>query len=239
MSTSVATDRPAASGRKFRRDPDLTKREILDAAAEEFARHGPHGARTEDIADRTNTSKRMIYYYFGSKEALYAAVLLENYRGIRALEAGLGLGEAEPVEGLVRLIRATLDHYEKNPNLVRIVALENLLKDGRVAAEIPDFQELNASAPGTLAELLERGRATGVFRSGPGAPGALDVHQVLSALVLNRIEHRETFRAAFGRDMFGGEDGAHVRSLIEETVLRLVLTDPEGHLAPAGEVTGG
>ncbi|RLP11535.1 TetR/AcrR family transcriptional regulator [Propionibacterium australiense] len=224
MSTST-------SGRKLRRDPDLTKREILDAAAEEFARHGPNDARTDDIAERTNTSKRMIYYYFESKEALYSRVLLENYMGIRSLETALDLAELSPVEGLVRLIRATLDFYEENQNLVRIVALENLLKGGSVAAQIPDFQKLNASAPKILAELLERGRADGVFRSGEGAPDALDVHQVLSALVLNRVEHRATFRTAFGRDMLDGQDRGHVRALIEETVLRLVLADPEVYFA--------
>lgn len=219
------------NGRRLRRDPVLTRQEILEAATEEFALHGFYGARTEDIAERTNTSKRMIYYYYGSKEALYAAVLLENYLRIRKLEADLGLSEMEPVDGLVRLIRATLDHYERNPNLARIVALENLLEQGQVAARIPNFQRLNASAPGTIAELLERGRATGVFRFGTGAPSALDVHQVLSALALNRIEHRATFRTAFGRDLLGGRDNAHVRALVEETVLRLVLKDPEGYLA--------
>lgn len=221
----------STNGRKFRRDPDLTRREILDAAAEEFALHGPHDARTDDIAERTNTSKRMIYYYFDSKEALYERVLLENYMGIRGLETSLDLAELEPVDGLVKLIRATLDFYEENPNLVRIVTLENLHKQGEVAARIPDFQKLNASALRTLSELLDRGRAEGVFRSGEGAPDALDVHQVLSALVLNRVDHQATFRAAFGRDMLGGQDGGHVRALIEETVLRLVLTDAEAYFA--------
>jgi len=57
-------------------------------------------------------------------------------------------------------------------------------------------------------------------------PTALDVHEVLSALVLNRAEHRWTFRAMFGRDMLGEADSPRVRELIEDTVLRLVMTNP-------------
>jgi AcrR family transcriptional regulator len=215
-----------AAGRNGRRDPELTKREILDAAAEEFAQHGPRGARTDDIAERTNTSKRMIYYYFGSKDALYEAVLRETYVRIRTSEVHLGLAVKEPVEALVALIRATLDHYERNPQLARIVAMENIVRQGRTLAEMDGVQELNRTALDTLTDVLRRGREAGVFRTDDCAPAAIDVHEVLSALVLNRVEHQATFRVAFGRDMLGREDSPTVRKLIENTVLRLVLADP-------------
>jgi len=211
--------------RNSRRDPELTRREILEAAIQEFAAHGPRGARTEDIACRTNTSKRMIFYYFGSKDGLYRAVLEENYRRIRALESSLRLDHLEPAAALRELIRASLGHYERNPDLARIVAMENLIMHGGVAAQIGEFSAMNASAVETIAEVLERGRRLGIFQEGPSSPSALDVHQVLSALVLNRIEHQWTFSLAFGRDMLG-DDCAHVRSLIEETVMRLVSGSP-------------
>lgn len=218
-----SVDGPVTNGR---RDPELTKREILDAAAEEFAQHGPRGARTDDIAERTNTSKRMIYYYFGSKDALYEAVLLETYTRIRTSEAHLRLADKEPLEALVCLIRATLDHYQKNPQLARIVAMENIVRKGRTLAEMEGVQELNRTALDTLSDVLRRGREARVFRTDDGAPSALDVHQILSALVLNRVEHQATFRVAFGRDMLGRQDSPHVRQLIEDTVLRLVLVEP-------------
>ena len=50
-----------ALSRNSRRDPELTQREILDAATEEFAEHGPKGARTEGIAERTHTYNRLIF----------------------------------------------------------------------------------------------------------------------------------------------------------------------------------
>ncbi len=55
---------------------------ILEVATAEFADKGLAGARIDEIAALTHTSKRMIYYYFGSKEGLYLAVLEEAYRRV-------------------------------------------------------------------------------------------------------------------------------------------------------------
>ena len=56
-------------------DPARTMAGILEVATTEFADKGLSGARIDAIASATQTSKRMIYYYFGSKEGLYVAVL--------------------------------------------------------------------------------------------------------------------------------------------------------------------
>ena len=53
------------------RDAERTRAELLAVAAEVFAEQGYSGARVDDIAERTRTTKRMIYYYFGGKERLY------------------------------------------------------------------------------------------------------------------------------------------------------------------------
>ena len=67
---------------------DRTRAEILDVATREFAEHGYSGARVDEIAERTRTTKRMLYYYFGSKEGLFVAVLERAYATIRARRAG-------------------------------------------------------------------------------------------------------------------------------------------------------
>ena len=66
-------------------DPDRTKADIIAVATEEFAALGLSGARVDAIAERTRTSKRMIYYYFGGKEGLYLAVLEKAYADVRIL----------------------------------------------------------------------------------------------------------------------------------------------------------
>ena len=72
-------------------DPDRTKANIIEIATHEFSEKGLSGARIDEIAERTRTSKRMIYYYFESKEGLYRAVLEDSYRRIRTIEASLDL----------------------------------------------------------------------------------------------------------------------------------------------------
>ena len=90
-------------------DPERTKRDIIAVATEEFASQGYSGARVDQIAAHTRTSKRMIYYYFGGKEQLYLAVLAEAYRSIRTLESQLDIDSCDAREALRRLIEATFE----------------------------------------------------------------------------------------------------------------------------------
>src|SRR5579859_2482915 len=100
---------PAASRHKAR-DPERVKDDILRVATEEFAARGLSGARVDAIADRTQTSKRMIYYYFGSKDSLYLAVLEKAYAGIRSIESDLQLEKLPPRDALRRLVEATFEY---------------------------------------------------------------------------------------------------------------------------------
>ena len=88
------------------RDSGMTERavrtqgDILEVATAEFAANGYAGARVDEIAARTRTTKRMIYYYFGSKEGLYLAVLERVYAQIRRVERGIQIEELSPDEAL-------------------------------------------------------------------------------------------------------------------------------------------
>jgi TetR/AcrR family transcriptional regulator len=57
------------------RDPDATKARILAAAVREFSAKGISGARVDAIAERARVNKRMLYYYFESKEGLFREIL--------------------------------------------------------------------------------------------------------------------------------------------------------------------
>ncbi|WP_184781580.1 TetR/AcrR family transcriptional regulator [Amycolatopsis jiangsuensis] len=56
------------------RDPERTRRLIVDAAVAEFAAHGYAGARTSAIAARAGVNQQLISYYFDGKEGLYQAI---------------------------------------------------------------------------------------------------------------------------------------------------------------------
>ena len=208
------------------RDADRTRREILEAAIEEFSARGLLGARVDAIAERIHTTKRMIYYYFGSKDGLYRAALVESYRGTRDRERSLHLEDMPPEDALRELVRSTLCYDATNEPFVRLVLFENLLEEGMIGHLDAETREVNQVALEILDDVLARGRASGVFRDGPDAPSALDVHQVISALAFFRTANRSTFRELFGRDMLAEETRPQVRALVEDTVLRLVLAAP-------------
>ena len=93
-----------------RRAPERTRLDILDAATAEFSEKGFAGGRVDDIAARTRTTKRMIYYYFGGKRQLYAAVLERAYGGMRDAEAALDIADLPPIEAIRRIVEVTFDH---------------------------------------------------------------------------------------------------------------------------------
>ena len=107
-------------------DPERTMADILEVATAEFAAKGLAGARIDEIAALTRTSKRMIYYYFESKEGLYRAVLEKVYEQIRLIESGIDIEGLDPEEALRELVRVTFDWHHKHPDFVRLVMNENI-----------------------------------------------------------------------------------------------------------------
>lgn len=85
---------------KIKRDPEGTRRRILLAAAEEFATGGLFGARVDQIARRAETNERMLYYYFGSKEQLFTAVLEYAFSALMEAERAIDLEGVAPVEAI-------------------------------------------------------------------------------------------------------------------------------------------
>lgn len=196
-------------------DPEATRENILEVATEEFARDGLSGARVDAIAEATATSKRMIYYYFGSKEGLYLAVLERAYARIRSIEEALDLSSMAPTEALRALIGATFDYDEANPDFVRLVCIENVHK----AEHLKRSDVLHTTNRVTL-ELIEailtRGYADGTFRR---RIEPLELHQMISALCFFRVANRHTFNAIFDRDMLSAPLRARHRVIVAEMVL--------------------
>ncbi|MGG5807958.1 TetR family transcriptional regulator [Falsiroseomonas sp. CW058] len=198
------------------RDAGATRRAILDAAFAEFTEKGYAGGRVDDIAARTAMSKRMIYYYFGSKEGLYAAVLEEAYGAMRDAEAALHLDALPPAEAMRRMVEVTFDHHAANPGFVRLVAVENIHGARQVMAT-PGIRERNATVIGRVSALLARGEASGVFRRGVDP---FDLHMLVSSFCFYRISNRHTLGAIFGRDLTAPEVAARQREMMVNAVMR-------------------
>jgi AcrR family transcriptional regulator len=197
------------------RDAERTKADILAVATREFADRGYAGARINEIAAKTSTTKRMIYYYFGGKEQLYIAVLEQAYSLFRTLEQRLDVEHLDPVEALRELAGLTFDHHESHPDFIRLVSIENIHR-ARHLARSRVLTGLADPAIGVLDAILVRGREAGVFRDDVDA---LDVHQVISSYCVFRTANRHTFGAIFGRDMLDPARRDHQRRVLGDLVV--------------------
>ena len=197
------------------RDAERTKADILAVATREFADQGYAGARINEIADKTSTTKRMIYYYFGGKEQLYVAVLEQAYSRIRSLEQQLDVEHLGPVEAIRELAGLTFDHHESHPDFIRLVSIENIHHAEHIArSEV--LGGLANPALDVLGAILDRGWAAGLFRDDVDA---LDVHQVISGFCVFRTANRHTFGAIFGRDMLDPAQREHQRQMLGDLVV--------------------
>jgi AcrR family transcriptional regulator len=209
-------------GSKARRqrvnDPEGTRRNIIEVATEEFAGKGFSGARVDDIAARTKTSKRMIYYYFGSKEGLYIAVLEEAYRSIRSSEAALDLGRQNPEEALRALVSFTFDYHNARPEFVRLIMNENIL-NGAYVTRSKAIPRLNVPIIDATRDLLVRGQRDGIFRRDLDP---IELHMSISALSFYNVSNRTTFSTIFKRDMISPRALAARRAQVIDIILRYV-----------------
>ncbi len=199
-------------------DPQRTRADIVAVATREFAEKGLAGARIDDIAEAMRASKRMIYYYFGSKEGLYVAVLEREYQRIRDAEAQLHLDDLPPEDALRKLVAATVDYHLAHPDFTRLVMTENIHR-GEYLARSSVIQQLNRPAIAAVHAVYRRGLAAGVFRAGIDP---VDLHMSINALSLFNVANKHTFSLIFKRDLDKPAAVAARRDSIVEMVVRHV-----------------
>lgn len=215
---AVRAKAPEAKAPGRTNDPERTMANIVEVAMAEFAEKGLAGARIDEIAAATHTSKRMIYYYFQSKEGLYLAALEEAYRRVRTTEAELKLDDLEPEAALRRLVEFTFDHHAGNEPYIRMVMSENINR-GQFLAQSTSIQALNLKAISAIEKLYARGVAQGVFRPGLDP---IDIHASISALSFFNVSNRHTFGLIFKRDFAAAPIATHRRASIVDMVVRFV-----------------
>jgi AcrR family transcriptional regulator len=205
------------------RDAAATRERILTAARSEFAKKGLGGARVDEIAERANINKRMLYVYFGNKENLFLAVLEEAYADIRRAETKLDLEHLDPVDALMRLIRFTWSYYLKHPEFLRLVNSENLHR-ARHIKRSDRIKEMHSPFIRMIDDLLERGVDAGVFRAG------IDPNQLyisIAALGYYYLTNRHTLSVIYGRNLGAAPALDERLSAIEDMVCRTVLKAPD------------
>lgn len=201
------------------RDADRSQAAILRAARDEFAAHGLAGARVDRIAERADVNKRLIYYYFGSKDDLFLAVLEGSYADIRAAEQRLHLGEIDPVEAIRRLVSFTWHYYLEHPEFITLLNSENLHRAVHLKRSAR-IQEMNSPLVQLLDGVLERGRRAELFRAGIDP---VQLYISIASLCYFYLSNNHTLSAIFGRDLRAPKAMAQRLSHMTDLVLGYVL----------------
>jgi AcrR family transcriptional regulator len=153
---TVGAKSAAAAVRRPRQNGALARGRIMKTAAAEFARHGFAGARVARIVKNAGSNPRMLYHYFGSKSALYVAVLENALGGLRTEELRLDVEHLDPLEGLLQLFDFMNSHFEQHRDLVTLLTAENLLK-ARYMRKSARIRDMSSPVLEMIAKLIQRG----------------------------------------------------------------------------------
>ena len=197
MSSSDAANPATKKARVVKRDPERTRAKILEAATDEFTKHGQGGARVDRIAKRAGTNERMLYSYFVSKDQLFLTVLENVYIKLAEAEKALDLDHLDPVEAIKKLIEFIWHYYITHPEFISLINSENLheakyLKKSRKLAQLVSPVQDNIRA------IVQRGQEDGVFR---GGIDPAEVYITLVALNYYYLSNRHTLSTVLARDL--------------------------------------
>ena len=202
------------------RDRERTKKDILSVATREFAERGYLGARVDEIAALTRTTKRMIYYYYGSKEGLYLAALAHAYEQIVVPLDRYGIEELEPLEAIRRIAQVSFDLHDGYPYFARLISLENMNRARYIGTE-DGIEPLPRPLIPLLERLLSDGRRQGTILR---ELDARDLHMLISSLCFFRVNNRFTFKANFGRDLMSPRLRTRYRNMVGDAVVAFLST---------------
>jgi AcrR family transcriptional regulator len=195
-----------------------TRDAILKAATKIFAKHGFSGGRIDEISKAAKSYDRMIYYYFGSKEDLFIAVLEDMYKRFNEAETALELDTEQPVQALTDVIAFMWSYYQRNPEFITLLNDENLHRGKHISKSLR-AKEYSSPAIQVLEGVLEAGARKKVFRAGLSAR---DVYLMVAALNYFYLSNRFTLSAFLGEKLEAPDAQSHWQAFVVESVLRTV-----------------
>jgi AcrR family transcriptional regulator len=214
--------KPAATARKGgvrEQSAQATRETLLKAAIKVFGKQGLNGARVEQISRAAKSHDRMIYYYFGSKEALFVAVIEETYRRFNEAEARLALDLSQPLRALRDVIAFMWGYYQKHPEFITLLNSENLHR-GRHIGKSSKAGEYSSPALEVLSRVLGSGVQAGLFRP---ELRARDVYLMIASMGYFYLSNRYTLSTFLGESLEAPAALAQWQQFITDAVLRTVL----------------
>jgi|KBSSwiS6_1023812.scaffolds.fasta_scaffold23337_2 TetR/AcrR family transcriptional regulator len=144
------------------RPATVSPQQILDAAALEFAERGYAGARVDRIARRARVNKAMLYYHFGSKQALYRALLRRIFSGAADRLQPIAAAPLPAGVRIERIIAALAAFIAEHAFFPAIMLRE--VADGGVHLDQDTLKAL-ARVPMAVGSVVQQGVADGSVRN--------------------------------------------------------------------------
>jgi len=123
---------------RVKRDPEGTRRRLLEAGCLLFSRSGYDGVAVDEIVDEAGCNKRMLYHYYGNKDGLYTEVLRSVFRKLEDSELASTEGHSDTGRAVEDLLERYFEFLEENPDFTRLLMWENL-NGGRFLEANPDL----------------------------------------------------------------------------------------------------
>lgn len=213
---------PAAGGsggRKPVKSGRTTKEAILAAAEIEFAKSGYDGASVQRIGKQARCYESLLYYHYGSKDKLFAAVLENAYRKLVEAEARLDIDFDDPRGALEAVVRFMWRYYQEHPELIFLLNTENLLK-GKHLKKASGIRDFFPNAINLLRKAVEAGIGQGLFRPDVHIG---DLYITVMGLGYFYLSNRHTLSAFFDKDLLQQAELQRWGDHMVATVMRVVL----------------
>jgi TetR/AcrR family transcriptional regulator, upper aerobic nicotinate degradation pathway regulator len=196
-----------------------TRKAILKAATTVFAKHGYDAGSIDKITRSAKTHDRMIYYYFGSKEKLFIAVLEAAYEHMAEAERALALDVTTPVDALKLFIDFVWRYYQNHPEFISLLNAENM-QQGKHIAKSLHAREYSLIGISLLDSVLSSGVAQGVFRV---EIAARDVYLLMASMGYFYLSNRYTLSTFLAESTQTPAALAGWHEFMNQTVLRAVI----------------
>ena len=212
------------------RNADATRTKILQAAINEFGERGFAAASTDDMAERCGVNKRMIYYYYGSKEGLYLAALETVFENLVAREREIKIEDLDPAVAIEAMINLKIDYYLENPHFVSFLSMENFYK-ARHLRKSKKLASFRVTLTDLITRILKRGQRSGQFRADVEP---IDFYVSMCALCIMYFSNQHTFGVIFEREMMTRTNLERRRRTVIDFVLGYLQAPKVIEAAPVG-----
>ena len=212
---ATTSDRPDHS-------ESATRKAILKAATTVFTKHGYDAGSIDKITRLAKTHDRMIYYYFGSKEKLFIAVLESAYGRMADAERALALDLSAPENALKMFVEFVWQYYQAHPEFIALLNVENMQR-GKHIAKSAQASQYALIGIELLQSIIAAGIAGGVFRADVSAR---DLYLLMASMGYFYLSNRYTLSSFLAESTQSTKALDRWQNFIIETVLRTVARPP-------------